>query len=248
MIAKRPVKRLGALLILGISLLLAVAVCCSSRTASAGLVTVYYEGMLANDLRPTLPFNAGQRVHGTYTYDPSTPAAYGNDPLDTESSSYNDAIVDFQITLDGFGTGSAFAGAIWIGKPLLFTGALEFATDHYEPYAPATGITVPSSGGPVDLFAASIRLVDIDQNALASEALTAMPPALAPFQDHVTSVFRSDRTEILVGFQPSAGVPHFAFFQLTALRAVPEPRAAAMLVTCVLSGLSAARRRGVWRR
>ena len=89
---------------------------------------------------------------------------------------YLDALTDFTVTIEGFGTGGGNGGDIFLGDPVQTTGSFNYLSDQYQLHAPATGITVPSAFGDRHLLFAHFQLQDLDQEGLDSEDLLATPP------------------------------------------------------------------------
>ncbi len=187
-------------------------------------VTFAFEARTTFSLQPYFPFPVGQRASGTYTFDSDTPPTVH--PRSDISGHYADAVIDFNVTIEGYGTGHGSNGTIGVGKRF-FTGDLDFVTDSYSVNSVnATGIAIPGTIlGTTRLSGARIWLDDIDQSSIHSVELPLTPPSLTPFLDNQLSS-GVDRADLVLVFSGGRG----AIFQLESLTLVPEPSAGGIAI------------------
>jgi hypothetical protein len=204
--------------------ILASAMGIDTSIASAELVTFYFAGELDEDQSPSFPFRVGQKVHGSYTFERTTLPDITPNDHDNRVTFYFDAVKNFTLTIDGIGTGQGTSGYIYLGNPVQTTGGYNFLSDLYELIGPMSGIKIATPFGDRHLQTAFVRLQDIDSVALTSEKLSANPPNLALFQDHLGPTFESDHASILMNFDFPGGGINTVRFRLTSLT-VPEPSA-----------------------
>lgn len=208
--------------------LIAAALCvlCIQTTVSGGPITFNFTAVWSQSgPSPSFPFAAGTTAHGSYTFELNTAPTTFSGP--NTFTFYNNAITNFTVTIDGYGTGTGSDGAILMGDPVQTSGSFNFLSDSYQVQAsPVTGITVNSSlFGTRNLRTAGLRLQDLDLQGLDSEELSATPPDLSYFLDNVGPNFDSDHAQLVMSFDtPNSGF-NSAVFNLTSLTAaaVPEP-------------------------
>ncbi|WP_145944466.1 hypothetical protein [Fuerstiella marisgermanici] len=204
-------------------------------TASADLITFAFEAV-ADSPSSTLPFGAGQTISGSYTFELDT--APTTTPAANTFTFYTDAITNFDITIDGFGTGNGGPGGdILLGDPVQTSGSFNFLSDKYVVNSAVSGITVFSSfyNANRNLVGAQLSLQDLDQQGLDSEDLVATPPDLTFFLDNTGPNFDSDHAILNLSFSTpggGAGSTSFRLTSLTAVSPVPEPNTTAMLLLC----------------
>jgi hypothetical protein len=212
--------------------------------APAELVTYAFEGVLHEDVGPSYPLPAGQRITGHYTFDLLSPGTTAGG--DNTVTFYVGAIKSLSVTLAGIGTGSTSTGDIYLGDPVQVTGDFNYLADFYQVLAPARGITFPSPSGMYQLASIFLRLHDVDQQGLSSESLSAVPPDLSLFLDHAAQPRPHDYAEILLGIQAPGGGTIFPWFRMTSLTAIPEPSSMAGIIA-LLAGCLDLKRRGTGR-
>lgn len=220
------------------SALLAVCGCLfggGPSVASAELITFYFEAELTR-LQTGYSLPIGQKAHGRYTFELTTPPISDPEPNSTYTR-YAAAVTNFTVTLDGLGTASGGAGGdIRYGNPVRTTGSYNFYSDQYIASGPdTTGISIPASfptSGIRNLVRAKIHLQDLDQEGLHSEDLLPTPPDLAPFLDNAGLNYDSDHAKLYLTFDSPLGGYNSVVFQLTSLtaRPVPEPTSLALML------------------
>jgi len=203
----------------------------------ARLITFYFEAVWPHEPNGSYPFAMGTTARGSYTFEVSTPPTISGS--ENSFTRYSDAVQDFSVTIDGYGSGTGSSGYILIGDPVQTTGSSSFLSDKYEVHTTAvTGITfISSSHGPRNLLNASLLLQDIDLQGLDSESLSTSPPELSYFLDNTEPNSDSDYARLYMNFDTPSGGFDSAPFDLTALAreplGVPEPSAIAFMTMAV---------------
>jgi hypothetical protein len=110
-------------------------------------------------------------------------------------------------------------------------GSFNFLSDQYVVFSAISGITMPHPTGDRSLIAASIRLQDLDMEALDSEQLSAIPPDLEPFLDNTGPNCDSDNVQLFLNLRTPFGAINSAVFRVTSLTFVPEPSGFLLSIT-----------------
>ncbi|HKY06936.1 MAG TPA: PEP-CTERM sorting domain-containing protein, partial [Candidatus Binatia bacterium] len=200
---------------------LAIAILIAVHYAPAGAspITFSFSGTLVF-VDPSLSgtFSPGQTISGTYTFESTTP---DSDPGNPNFGGYPGANTNLSFVAGSY-TGS-FGGPAFnaTNVGLSFPGPF----DVYQVNIPLAGPNV-GSATPFQ-FALDIR--DLDQTALASDALPLTPPDLALFETRAITLIFDDNS--------------FVVASLDSLQQVPEPSALFLLVVGIAAGVRSLRRR-----